>query len=797
MHAKALNLIPSFNYKPVFLVLFSLFLNAFAFCQNNKKYNVLLILADDMNQQCSILGFPQLKTPNLERLAAHGINFTNAFTQFPLCNPSRTSVLTGWRPDKTKVFDNSTSPRQMIGNSKKFLPEYFHDFGYRTERYGKIMHPEFAKECSWDNQSLYPAGGKEDKNLSLTSPGQWWVSTQNDTVKVDGRACRQTDSTLRISKSQPFFIALGLQTPHAPFSPGIKSWNTYGELNVQELLPINSDGDFGTLKGNGSSNISLPATPANDRLDIPQIEFVGGPTMVYPDADLKRIIHAYYAEVTEMDMQLGRVLDALDDGDLWSNTIVIFTSDNGQHLGEHEGMWYKNDLFNESLHMPFIICAPGIKAGVCNKLVELVDIFPTLTDICGLPEAAEMQGISLLPLLVNPNLNWKKNVFSQLLRGTSYMGRAVVSNRFHYNYWGTGNNIPELYDRINDPFEYTNLAIDSLYTDSLTIMKAILDSGWAKALPPSKDSVLFFRDADGDGYGNINQYKFAYSTPTGYVKDWNDCNDSDVNIHPGALEICDGIDNDCNGIIDLMPSVSADDHPFFCLGFFTTLSVNYPDSNHHYQWRKNGVNITGATAQAYNVTDTGHYSVREFIDAGCSAISPVIYISRKSLPKATVTPSENLNLCDTGAVLLTANEGDGYAYQWLWGIKMIKTNGNGQTFIPRAGGNYQVIVTNRFGCSDTSEVVIVTNVCTDAASFSIYPNPSAGFIKISYESLVGGVIKLLVRGVSGKLFAESSYAAQPGKNIITMNLSELNKGSYFLTLIDDSNILHEKFQIIK
>ena len=192
------------------------------------------------------------------------------------------------------------------------------------------------------------------------------------------------------------FYGLGLVSPHYDFSPNLNSWNRSGDPSVQESLPTNINGDtLPGFKGNGSGNLVIPNEPVNDRGDIPK------PALPYQlvksPYDLKRTIHAYEGEVSQMDTQLGLVLDKMDSLDLWSNTIVIFFSDHGQHLGEHEGLWRKQTLFEEALHIPLVVCAPGKAPGVCNRLVELIDIYPTLLELCKLPRCLALRAQVLPP----------------------------------------------------------------------------------------------------------------------------------------------------------------------------------------------------------------------------------------------------------------------------------------------------------------------------------------------------------------------------------------------------------------
>jgi uncharacterized sulfatase len=264
-------------------------------------------------------------------------------------------------------------------------------------------------------------------------------------------------------------------------------------------LPIDANGTTTDLKGNGSGNIIIPATPAGDRNDVPCNAFTGQENL--GGLDLKRVIHAYDGEVAQMDEQLGVVLDEMDRENLWQNTIVVFMSDHGQHLGEHEGLWGKQTLFEESLHVPLIVCVPGKPAGNCSRLVEYVDLYPTLTALCGLPLPTGMQGWNFAPLLNDPAVPWKRAIFSQVIRGT-LMARNVQTVQYSYNSWGTYGE--ELYDHNADPHEYTNLAGNSQYATVLKEMRTILAEGWVKSVPPPQCAgpQMFYFDNDGDGYGN-------------------------------------------------------------------------------------------------------------------------------------------------------------------------------------------------------------------------------------------------------------------------------------------------------
>jgi iduronate 2-sulfatase len=351
------------------------------------RYNVILISMDDMADKTNYLGYPVVLTPNLQRLINKSTAFTNAYCQYPLCNPSRSSIMTGWRPDKTTVFGNSQDPLLTIPSGANFLQEYFHSFGYRTERYGKIYHGLFEAEFNWDyaegrDNSSFKANDGESVIANAGTGagpdgGSWGIDQLNDTANVDYLLVTNLIASLKKPSSQPRFFALGLSN-HNPFTPTIDFWNLYGDAAVQENLPIFGSKTNATIQGNSSAIIEVPNTPADDRADIPPIALLGNNTVVKSDTDWRKTVQAYYGEVSRMDAHLGMLLDELDRENLWENTVIVFVSDHGQHLGEHGGLWLKSTLFNESLHVPLLIYAPGKSANLCNKLVEEVDIYPTL-----------------------------------------------------------------------------------------------------------------------------------------------------------------------------------------------------------------------------------------------------------------------------------------------------------------------------------------------------------------------------------------------------------------------------------
>jgi iduronate 2-sulfatase len=513
-----------FSIALIFLSLYSFRLTA------QKKYNVIFITIDDLSIAIDAYGNHDAPTPNINRLVQHGMLFGNAYCQYSLCSPSRTSFLSGYRPDKTQIFNNVVSPRSHLGKSFKFLPEYFHLFNYYTARFGKIGPCGHEAEVTWD--SVYRSNYKFNDE-EVDSPA-WWIDTidKNDDVALGGILTEGLKKNLKNPVSTPYFYGYGLAT-HNPWTPILREWNRIGDPSVKELLPVDINGTTTNIRGNGSANISLPDTPPDDTADIPHIALK--PFFNYPPDDWKRYRHAYYSEIATIDAYLGKVLDEMDSLNIWNNTIVVFLSDHGVHLGEHNGLWLKLTLFEESSRVPFIICAPGKQKGVCRRPVEMVDVFPTLTELCALPTPPGLEGTSLVPLLENPSAKWKKAIFSQIVRyadGDTVMGRAVRTANFHYNSWQEYGE--ELYDIKNDPKEYTNLVNNPKYDVVLKRMRALLAGGWQGALPPAYTKKSYYHDLDGDKYGNSDDSISAYFPPDSYVSQSGDCDDNNSSIYPGA-----------------------------------------------------------------------------------------------------------------------------------------------------------------------------------------------------------------------------------------------------------------------
>lgn len=468
------------------------------------RKNVLLLVSDDCGPRMGTYGGEAL-TPNIDALARSGVRFDRAYCQYALCNPSRTSFLTGLRPDTTGVYDNAKEFRKVIPDMVT-MPQMFKNNGYTVGRIGKLYHYGVPKEIgtnglddpqSWeqvwnprgrdcdDEDKIFSigvgAGSSADKAKGKT--GQilvgsgnyggtlsWLAADGTDAEQTDGKIAAQAISFLQEKRTKPFFLAVGFFRPHTPYVAPKPYFESYPKDKV-ELVP----------------------DPAADRASKPQVALSNTAVANYGmTEDTQRTAkQAYLASMTFMDAQFGLVLAELKKQGLDKNTIVIFISDHGYNLGEH-GLWQKRSLYEDSARVPFIIRDPDSKAnGQSSKRVaELVDLYPTIADLCSLTPDKRAEGKSLRALLEDPNLPWANAAYTQVDFGAinaggkkkdaaqdRKIGRSVRTERFRYTEWNGGTMGVELYDHEKDPKELTNVAKDPAYAQFVSELKSTLAKG--------------------------------------------------------------------------------------------------------------------------------------------------------------------------------------------------------------------------------------------------------------------------------------------------------------------------------
>ena len=455
---------------PAALALASLVFIAGAWAQTTTgKPNVLWIISDDLDMDVGCYGDKSARTPHIDALAAQGVRFDRAYAQYTLCNPSRTSFLSGKRPDTTRIWDNETEPRAFLGQDYVFLPEYFRAQGYYTGAAGKIAH--FAGSLKWDSY----LGTKGEKD-TLVQPAQmihsmaWQASGLPDSEMQDGKTARRVGELMKVKRAKPFFLAAGFHKPHTP---------CVAPKAYFDLHPLDK--------------IILRPQRADDLLDIPRPAFFLRESLLTED-QWRHVLQARAAAVSFMDAQVGYLMHLLDSLDLRKNTVVVFQSDHGFLLGEHQGGCYKTTLFEPTARVPLIVSMPGKAKGKSSEgFVELVDLYPTLADLCGLPPPPEMEGTSFAPLLNAPAKAWKSAAFTQVYRvphadpftpseiTVPFMAYAMRTDRYRFMDWQAFGR--EAYDEDRDPEEWDNLVFGSAnprLSDSLATM---LQAGWKAALP--------------------------------------------------------------------------------------------------------------------------------------------------------------------------------------------------------------------------------------------------------------------------------------------------------------------------
>ena len=428
-----------------------------------KKYNVLFIISDDLTATAlSCYGNKVCQTPNIDRIAAKGTRFTRAYCQGTFCGPSRASFMSGYYPHATGVL-NYISPRKAIGDRETWS-QHFKNAGYYSARVSKIYHmgvPGGIEEgsdgaddpASWTERFnsqgpewKAPGDGETlERNPDGKRPvvgGNTFVVVEadgDDLVHSDGKTAAKACELLRKHKDEPFFLGVGFVRPHVPF---VAPRKYYSDFAYDEMI--------------------LPLKYKNDWDDIPKagINYKTSKNMQMDLRRQRKAVGGYYASVAFMDAQVGKVMKTLKEQGLEDNTIVIFTSDHGYHLGEHD-FWAKVSLHEESAAVPLIISVPGKKPAVCDSLAELLDLYPTLSSLCGLDVPARLQGKNISAMLDDPTYKVRDFAFSM---NGQWKGFLLREDKWAYmQYHEDASRGMELFDMEKDPQQYTNLAENPKY----------------------------------------------------------------------------------------------------------------------------------------------------------------------------------------------------------------------------------------------------------------------------------------------------------------------------------------------
>jgi len=455
-----------------------------------KPINVLFVAVDDLRPELGCYGDDHMVTPNIDRLAANGLLFEQAYCHQAICAPSRITIMTGLRPDTTKIY-TLDQPLDKVLPDTLTLTQHFHVNGYKTIGLGKIYHHtnddheywdvldrcDLPKYASPENLALIERLTKEAKEQNLkgdklryyTQGPPYECADVPDNTYGDGHMADRAIEEIRNKDERPLFLAVGFRKPHLTFVAPKKYWDLYDPESI--VIPSH-----------------------DDPLGAPEVAFTnwgelrnyhGVPREGDVSDDLARnLIHGYRACVSYIDAQLGRILDELQKQGLLENTLVVLWGDHGWKLGEY-GDWCKHTNFELDTHVPMIYCGPGVPEGKRSKaLVEYVDIFPTLADACGL-DVPDVEGISSVPLFKDPSRPWKKAAFSQYPRAGG-MGYTLRSGNWRYTEWKDKEGkvtARELYDHSQSDVASVNLIDHPEYRDVVKKMAAMLKAGWKGALP--------------------------------------------------------------------------------------------------------------------------------------------------------------------------------------------------------------------------------------------------------------------------------------------------------------------------
>jgi iduronate 2-sulfatase len=454
-----------------------------------ERLNVIFIMSDDLSTALSGYGHPQCKTPNLDRLAERGVVFTRAYCQYPVCGPSRSSIMTGHYP--TALGETSgmyrAAPNDEVPPSGGFrdripdlvtMPQHFRAHGYNAVRVGKMFHmgipgeivngtSRYEDPASWTSTFNIQApehnapGDKEDLTPLVTHEGMDFVTVQADGGAEIHADAKSADLAIQLMRElpQPFFLGVGMVRPHVPLVAPREYFDRYPWQDME-----------------------LPFVPEDDLGDVPEAAQTQTNAVKYGmnEEQMRKALAGYYAAITFMDTQVGRILDEVERLGLDDNTVIVFVSDHGYNLGEHT-TWQKLSLFEDTTRVPLIIATPWTTGGHSSELVELIDLYPTLSDVAGIPVRSDLPGESLRPVLEDPaNGRTARSMVYTISREEA---ESVRTDRYRLNVYKDGLEGIELYDHDNDPGEFVNLAVQPGHEATVARMYDVLLQARERAAP--------------------------------------------------------------------------------------------------------------------------------------------------------------------------------------------------------------------------------------------------------------------------------------------------------------------------
>ncbi|MBK5254857.1 MAG: sulfatase-like hydrolase/transferase [Vicinamibacteria bacterium] len=435
---------------------------------SGRRLNVVMIIADDLTAQYPQLG--DVKTPNLDRLRARGRSYEKAYAPAPFCTPSRAAFLSGLSPARLQL-QHEDPFKEIFTPRVRLMQEQFQDDGYFTASVGKVWDSQPGETRGWDLNEWappLPAGKVESPaRLMKNMPVEGGPTTNEDDVEGDGRRARFAVKVLEEKREKPLFLALGLVRPHVAWIAPQKYFDLYPPDRIK----------FSPAPANDLDDIPAIAVK-NQAQALPRLMLAGrepGGLSNDPE-EARRGLSAYFACVTFMDAQLGVVLDALDRGDRWKDTIVVFFGDNGHHLGDHGGLWRKNTLFEESLRVPMVVAMPDLpQPGVAtNALADLIDIYPTLVDLTGIARPGNLDGVSLKPTLLNPKASVQDTLIQYRPIEPARVGYSLRTTDYRYTLWPDGSE--ELYDLRVDPAGFRDVSKQDGRRETLASLRKSIES---------------------------------------------------------------------------------------------------------------------------------------------------------------------------------------------------------------------------------------------------------------------------------------------------------------------------------